>query len=323
MRSRARTCLVLALALALPAAAAAQDKGPCGSAEKFEQTKRWEDLPGCAGYESYDDENRTAMILARAKRKFRDFFERWIIDDDFGGESTGVTWEYRQGVRNYVEDADAARWRTDPQLVAARPAFDEMRGIVERHLGLKDSFPLIKKLGASFSDAKFRTDALSAAGGKDSDFAAVYLKELRDDLQRVVAAGVPDSTVITSHKKRTYTLAEVKADVASIAGAQKESGDKFKAEEEAKWRPFTSVLKGDRLDLFNRYRVGILQGVGGRVLDTPQEFQTTPMMAKYTIDESGAVNRWNMTIWRLRGDRIVATQTRSGWGNEPPSAAFR
>ena len=66
-----------------------------------------------------------------------------------------------------------------------------------------------------------------------------------------------------------------------------------------------------------------MQGAGGRTLRTPADFQRTAMMAKYTIDESGLVNRWNMTIWRFRGNKIDATQTKSGWGNDPPSAAFR
>lgn len=324
MGIRVRTGWALALALLLPAGAPAQeDRGPCGSAEKFEQTKRWEDLPGCSGYENYDDENRTEMLLARTKRKFRDFFTRWVVDREFGTAGGGLTWEYNQNIRNYVEGGDEARWRTSPKLAAARPAFDEMKRIVEQHLALRDSYPLIKKLGSSFSNAKYRTDALVGAGGKDSESAAAYLKELQDDLRRVVAAGVPDSTVVTSHKEKTYTLAEVRADVASIAGTQKSSGDRRRAEEEARWRPFTSVLKGDRLALFSRYHVGVLHGVGGRRLDTPQAFQATPIMAKITVDESGAVNRWNMTIWRFRGDRIVATQTKSGWGADAPSAAYR
>ena len=70
-------------------------------------------------------------------------------------------------------------------------------------------------------------------------------------------------------------------------------------------------------------RRGILQGAGGRTLRTPEDFQRTPAMFKLTIDESGAVNRWNMTIYRFRGDRIVATEIKSGWGNDAPSSAYR
>lgn len=38
---------------------------------------------------------------------------------------------------------------------------------------------------------------------------------------------------------------------------------------------------------------------------------------------AAAVNRWNMTIYRFRGDQIVAAQTRSGWGNDAPTSAYR
>lgn len=297
-------------------------KGPCGSVEKFNQTKRWEDLPGCADYENYDDENKTAMILAQTKRKFREFFTEWIVEEEFGNANTGVTFTYNTSIRNFIKEGEEARWRTDPQLVAARPAFEEMKSIVEQHLALKDSFPLIRELGSNFSSARFRTDALVKAEGKDSELADVYLKGLQEALAKVVTAGVPDSIVVTSHADRTYTLGEIKAEVSKIAGTQKASGDQFKAAEEARWRPFTSVLKGDRLMLFNKYRL-ILQGIGGKMLETPESFKATPIMAKYTVDESGIAHRWNMTIWRFRGDQIIATQTKSGWGSDPPSSAFR
>ena len=315
---------VLTVAFAPGTISAQADSSVCGSVEKFNQTKRWEDLPGCADYENYDDENREEMILARTKRKFRDFFEQWVIDKEFGTESSGLLWTYRQNLKNYVDEGSEAAWRNSAKLRAARAAFDEMKTIIEQqYLALKDSFPLIKKLGSTFSSAKYRTDTLEKQGGKDSEFANVYLKDLEAALSEVVAANVPDSIIVTTHKEKTYTLGEIKREVGQIAAAQKTSGDQFKAAEEAKWRPFTSVLKGDRLMLFNRYKVGLLYGLGGRRLDTPQEFQTTPMMATLTVDESGAVNRWNMTIYRFRGDKIIATQTKSGWGNDAPSSSYR
>ena len=300
-----------------------ENSSVCGSVEKFNQSRRWEDLPGCAGYESDDDANREEMILARTKRRFRDFFEQWVVDKEFGSSDSGLGWTYNQSVKNYVEEGDEAVWQRSPKLRAARAAFDEMRAIVERHLALKDAFPSIKKLGSTFSNAKYRTETLEKDGGRDSEFADVYLKDLEAALSETVAAGVPDETIITTHQEKTYTLGEIKREVGQIAAAQKTSGDRFKAAEEAKWRPFTSVLKGDRLALYNKYKVGVLYGVGGRLLDTPQEFQTTPMMATLTVDQSGVVNRWNMTIYRFRGDKIIATQTKSGWGNDAPSSEYR
>ena len=316
--------LMLLTVVLMPAAIPAQgNSSVCGSVEKFNQTRRWEDLPGCADYENYDDANREEMILARTKRKFRDFFEQWVVDKEFGTRSSGLEWTYNQSLKNYVEQGDEKIWQTSAKLRGARAAFDEMRTIVERHLTLKDSYPLIKKLGSTFSNAKYRTATLESQGGKDSEFANVYLKDLEAALSETIAAGVPDSIIITTHKEQTYTLGEIKREVEQIAARQKTSGDQFKAAEEAKWRPFTSALKGDRLALFNKYKVGVLYGVGGRLLDTPQEFQTTPMMATLTVDQSGVVNRWNMTIYRFRGDKIISTQTKSGWGSDAPSSAYR
>src|SRR5918997_3171580 len=155
MSKRERMKWVLILALLLSAApAGAQDDKLCGSVERFSQTKRWEDLPGCAKYENYDDENRTAMILAKTKRKFQEFFTTWIVEDEYGSPSTGVAFAYNSEIKNFIAEGDQARWGTDPQLAAARPAFDEMKRIAEQHLALKDSYPLIKKLGSSFGTAK-------------------------------------------------------------------------------------------------------------------------------------------------------------------------
>ena len=304
------------------------DNGPCGSVEKFNQTKRWEDLPGCAGYENYDDENRTALILAKTKKRFQEFFSTWVVEEEYGNPRTGVADAYNSEVRNFTAESDAARWRSDPQLIAARPAFDEMKRIVEQHLALKDSFPLIKKLGSSFGTAKPLIEQIVGKnveeGGRGAEFSAVFVKELQEDLAKAVAAGVPDTTVITSYKDRTYTLGEIKADANRIVATRTDAADKFKAAEEEKWRPFTSVLKGDRLAHFNRYRDSYeFRGVGGRILKTPADFQRTPIMAVLSLDDNGLVIRWDVTIWRFQGDRLVGKQTKTGWGRTAPSSAYR
>lgn len=313
---------------AMAAAAAHRDDGPCGSLEKFNQTKRWEDLPGCAGYENYDDENKTVMVLAKTKKKFQEFFTTWVVEEEFGSPNTGVTYAYNSEIKNFIADADAALWRSDPQLLAAKPAFDEMKGIVERHLALKDSYALIKKLGSSFGTAKPLIEQIIGKdvneGGRSAEFSTMFVKELEEDIARIVAAGVPDSTVITSYKKRTYTLGEIKADANRIVATRTDAVDKFKAAEEAKWRPFTSVLKGDRLAHFNRYRDSYeFRGAGGRILRTPEDFRQTPIMAALSIDDAGLAIRWDLTIWRFQGDKLVGKQTKTGWGRSAPSSAYR
>jgi hypothetical protein len=76
---------------------------------------------------------------------------------------------------------------------------------------------------------------------------------------------------------------------------------------------------------FNRYqRQGILlAGVGGRMLETVADFQRTPVMIKLAVDDNGLVSRWTLTVWRFSGDRLVATQTKSGRGSDAPSSAYR
>ena len=326
-RARIKWGLILALVLSV-APARAQDDKLCGSVERFNQTKRWEDLPGCAGYENYDDENRTAMILAKTKRRFREFFTTWVVEDEYGNPNTGVAFAYKSEIRNFIAEGDAARWLSDPQLVAARPAFDEMKRIVEQHLALKDSYPLIKKLGSSYGTAKPLIEQIAGKGveegGRGAQFSTMFVKELQEDLAKAVAAGVPDSTVITSHKGRTYTLGEIKADASQIAAARADAADKFEAAEEAKWRPFTSVLKGDRLTHFNRYRDSYeFRGVGGQILRTPADFQRTPIMAVLSLDDNGVLIRWELTIWRFQGDKLVGKQTKTGPGRTAPSSAYR
>jgi hypothetical protein len=317
-----------ALAASALTLTAAQEKGPCGSVEKFNQTKRWEDLPGCAGYHNYDEENRTAMILAKTKRKFESFFTNWIVDSEYGTQHTGVTYEYNEYIKNYVEEGDEERWRTDQQLIAARPAFDEMKRIVEQHLALKEAYPLIKDLASSFGTAKPQIENMAGKsveeGGRDAEFSTMFVKGLQENLVKVVAAGVPDSIIITSYKGKSLSLGEIRADAARIVSSRETTLGKFKAAEEAKWRPFTSVLKGDRLAHFNRYRDSYeFRGVGGRLLRTPADFQRTPIMAALSVDDNGVPIRWELTIWRFQGDRLVGKQTRSGWGRSAPSSAYR
>jgi hypothetical protein len=143
-------------------------------------------------------------------------------------------------------------------------------------------------------------------------------------LRKLKEAGAPDDLLVANdYKGKSYTIVQVNALLPSLRASQQQVQAAAEAEYEARWRPFLRVLKGDRLALFKKYEVGILHGVGGRTLRTPEDFLRTPVMFKLTVDESGAVNRWNMTIYRFRGDSIVATQTKSGWGSDAPASAYR
>ena len=318
MTSRALTVLAF-FALALPTAAAAQDKGPCGSAERFNQTRRWEDLPGCpVSFFDNGDIPEANKILNDYKYRHQKFF---------------ADWKAKAGTREFLRDLREGKlmqmktdyyvhqkaWASEPQLVAAKPAYDEMFRSIEKHVSWLEIL-----VDDSFRGA-FETVLTDIKRQENPN----RIREVLDlsvvpILQKLKGAGAPDTLIVAvGDDQKSYTIAEINAMLPSFRSSQKEVEAQVNAAYEAKWRPFLSVLRGDRLMLFKKYEVGILQGAGGRTLRTPADFQRTPMMAKYTIDESGVVNRWNMTIWRFRGDRVVATQTKSGWGNEPPSAAFR
>src|SRR5687767_210356 len=112
--------VVLLIVLSVAGPAPGQDDQICGSVEKFAQTKRWQDLPGCAKFENYDEENKTKLILAKTKKKFGEFFANWIADTEFGTRSSGLEWEYRTSIQNYMGDSGSERWQSDPELIAAK-----------------------------------------------------------------------------------------------------------------------------------------------------------------------------------------------------------
>ena len=298
----------------------AQEEGMlCGSVEKFNQTKRWEDLPGCpVSFFDNGDIPEARKILNHYKHQYQKFFADWKTQagtqEFLRSLREGQLMQMRTDYYPYKK-----QWASEPQLTGAKPAYDEMFRTIEKHVSwleilVDDSFD--GAFDAVLRDIKRKANPESIRVNLENGVVPI--------LQKLKAAGAPDTLFVAlGDDEKSYTIADINAMLPAFRSSQKEVEAKVNAEYEAKWRPFLSALQGDRLMLFKKYEVGILQGAGGRTLRTPVDFQRTPMMAKYTIDESGVVNRWNMTIWRFRGDKIIATQTKSGWGNDPPSAAFR
>jgi hypothetical protein len=312
--------LVFLTGFAVTSLAQEEDPFVCGSAEKFKETKRWHDLPGCIELNAADYDHPARIILSRAKKEYRDFFSEWTR----GGEHalSGAVSSYESGIKKIYQNDN---WDSDPGLTAAKPSYDEMKRISEGHLAVKDSYPLISELSDTVGTLDSFSISLIQREGKDPDATLFALKNANAAMIKVVAAGLPDWLIIrySWKSKSLQSLGEVKADLESTGSVVNKLARSTKAADEAKWKPYTDVLKGDRLKLFNKYEVGTLQGVGGRMLRTPADFRTAPFYAKYTNGTSGILNRWNMTIWRFRGDKIIATETRSGWGDDPPSSAFR
>lgn len=322
---RKQTFAVLILAALLPsaatAAAAAPAQGaPCGSEEKFNQTKRWEDLPGCAvGYFDNGDAPEAVKVLNETKYQYKKFFEEW---------KAGVgTKEFLRGIRGAQllekldpdDERNRAKWAGEPLLAAARPSYLEALQSIRKHvawLEILDEHSFDGNLERVLRDIEKKESPQSIRVNLENGVVPT--------LRKLKEAGAPDGLhVANDYKGRSYTIAQIGELLPSLRASQQQVQAAADAEYEAKWRPFLSALKGDRLALFKRFEVGILHGPGGRTLRTPEDFLRAPAMFKLTIDESGAVNRWNMTIYRFRGDRIYATETRSGWGNDAPSAAYR
>jgi len=122
----------------LPAAgaAASADKPICGSVERFSQSHRWQDLPGCTQERGYSNPTSAVTLLGRAKDAFKSFFETWERGDvDHVDSNSG-------GCLVFMNGADD-EWNSNPELVRAKPAYEEMKGKVEQYL---DWLPLVRDL---------------------------------------------------------------------------------------------------------------------------------------------------------------------------------
>ena len=100
----------------LPALAAG-DEPVCGSLERFNQTHRWQDLPGCTEKRDYSNPRSPVSLLGRAKDAFKDFFETWEKGDMDHVDS------YAGGCIAYMNGADDT-WNSDPELLKAKPTYD-------------------------------------------------------------------------------------------------------------------------------------------------------------------------------------------------------
>ena len=94
---------------------------------------------------------------------------------------------------------------------------------------------------------------------------------------------------------------------------------------EAKWKPYTSALSGDKLKYFNdNYRCGIsVYGKGGKVLTDPGQFKNAALLCTVSVDRSGNQPRWSTSCIKFAGNKAGAPRRDTGWGEEPPNAAFK
>jgi hypothetical protein len=314
-RRKKKLLLISAIfVLALAPATVRADDPICGSLEAFQRSHRWQDLPGCTEKRDYEDQLSAVTLLGRAKDAFKGFFENWEKGEVEEAE------HYAGGALSYMNGADA-EWHSNPELAAARPAYDEMRSRVKQYV---DWAPLVKEL----ADSYFKTVIMIEEAKKGAQYAAETAqsnaRELKKVMDRAARANVPDSFIVPGiGEVRPATVAEIKTMIEPLIGQANEAVAAEKAADDAKWRPFTSQLGGERLKFFNEtYRIGTnVYGVGGKYLDTPEEFRAATVMCTQSFTTDQLVERWTVSCYGFRGDRRVSgPRVTSGYGRAPASA---
>lgn len=143
-------------------------------------------------------------------------------------------------------------------------------------------------------------------------------------VDEAVANAAPDTTVIEA-LDRKMTLAEGREMCVYVRDEAQKVVDKQTAAEEAQYEPFRKLLSGDKLSIYNdrlkRYK---LYGAGGRVLRTPEDYRDSSLWCNYGVNREGIVPIWSVDCWHFQAmTKVGSVSSRSGEGDEPPSAAFR
>jgi hypothetical protein len=293
----------------------AQDKPICGNVERFNQTGRWQDLPGCTEERDYENQTSAKTLLGRAKDAFKSFFEAWESGEVEQADSlSGGSLEYMNG-------ADE-EWNSDPQLVRAKPAYEKMKRTVEQYLKWK---PFVADLFQDYVKTMTWIDESAKSGDLDDAKTAVnFAKDLQKTIAKAQQQSVPDNFLIPgSGEIKSATVGEIKTRLAAIVKQADNSMESAVAIDNAKWEPYTKFLTGDRLKYFNEtYRIGTnVYGRGGKYLDKPEQFDAAPVMCTETNGRSGLLDTWKVTCYSFQGDKqIGGARVKSGYGNAPPSA---
>jgi|GEM_PF-2241405 hypothetical protein len=293
---------------------AADGQKVCGSPEKFKQTHRWQDLPGCTDNSDFSNQTGARTLMSRAKGQFRDFFETWEKGDiDHIRSNSGCT-AYDFNAQDY--------WNSDPELVGAKPAYDELRQKVQSYM---EWLPTIQDLWQRYFYAMTYIGAAKEGDMTYANEAVVMSKALQKAIAKAQERNVPDDFLMPGNGTiPAQTIGEIKTKIASYLGQANSSFEDAANIDNAKWEPFTKLLTGERLKFFNdTYRGGTnVFGRGGRYLDTPEEFDAASVMCTRTWGRSGILETWRIDCYTFRGDRqIGGPRSRSGYGtNTPPSA---
>jgi hypothetical protein len=290
----------------------------CGSVEKFNETKRWQDLPGCT--DEFDTSNQTSAksLMSRAKNSCREFFETWEKGDLDRIKSTG-------GDCTALIDYAKEYWDADAQLVKAKPAYQEMKRTVEKYF---EWLPFIESLVQRYFYAiTYLEEAKKKGDIGTADISSDFVKDLKNSLKEAEEKQVPENTIVPGiGAVKSATIAEIKSNLNSYFKQANDTKTDAVEADRLKWEPYTKLLSGDRLKFFNEsYRGGTkVFGRGGTILYEPGDFDKAPVMCTRTWGKSGIVETWRVDCWSFSGDRQVSgPRSQSGYGSNTPASAFQ
>jgi hypothetical protein len=247
MKHLYRSILLFAFVLAAGAIGASAQQKVCGSVDKFNQTHRWQDLPGCTDNSDYSNQTGARTLMSRAKGQFKDFFETWEKGD----------WDHLKSNSNctaYDFNAESY-WNSDAELIRAKPAYDELRRTVERYM---EWLPDLQNLWQRYFYAMTYIAEAKKGDMSYAKMAVDFSKDLQKAIAGVQSKGVLDELIMpASGTIPAQTLGEIKSKLSTYLGEANNSLKIAIDVDNAKWEPFTKLLTGDRLKFFNdSYRGG-------------------------------------------------------------------
>jgi hypothetical protein len=161
-------------------------------------------------------------------------------------------------------------------------------------------------------------DRVQAKGAADAGKACV------DAIDEALTNGIAGGTEVQvlDHE---MSLSDAKEMCVYVRDASQKLVDQNQASENAQYEPFRKALGGDKLALYNdRLKIYEVYGAGGRVLNTPQDYASSPLWCTSGVDRNGVLPRWDVDCWHFRGmTQVGSVVNRSGAGEYPPSSAYR
>jgi hypothetical protein len=290
----------------------------CGSVEKFNETGRWQDLPGCTDEFDTSDQTSAGSLMSRAKNSCREFFETWEKGDldhikSTGGDCTGLI--------IYAKEY----WDSDPQLVRAKPAYQRIKATVDKYF---EWLPFVESLVQRYFYAMtYLEEARKKGDIGTADISSDFVKDLKNSLKEAEEKQVPDNTIIPGIGAiPSATIAEIKSKLNSYFKQANETKIEAVEADRLKWEPYTKLLSGDRLKFFNEtHRSGTkVFGRGGTILWEPGDFDKAAVMCTRTWGRNGIFETWRVDCWSFSGDRQTSgPRSRSGYGTNTPASAFQ